>query len=88
MSVPPAKRVEIPQEWLEEIHADEEFFCNVTAEEMAQYGGKWIATKGGKVVAFAPTLAELDDQLMQMGIRSACTSFIEDPDYVYIYAFH
>jgi hypothetical protein len=88
MSLPLAKRVEIPQDLLNLIHDDEELFRSMSPQEMAKYGGKWIATKDKQVVAVARSSAELYRQLAQRGIEVACISFIEDPDHVVIYALH
>jgi len=88
MSLPPAKKVEIPQELLDLVHDDEELFRSMSPKEMAKYGGKWIATRDRRVVAVARSPAELYRQLAQMGIEVACISFIEDPDHVVIYAPH
>jgi len=65
MSVPPAKKVEIPQQVLDLIHDDEELFRSMPPQEMAKYGGKWIATKSKQVVAAAGTLGELYRQPLQ-----------------------
>ena len=86
MSLPPAKRVEIPQELLDLIHDDEELFRSMSPQEMAKYGGKWIATKSKQVVAVADSLGELYRQLDAKRLRPACISYIEDPNYVVIYA--
>jgi len=88
MSVPPAKKVEIPQQVLDLIHDDEELFRSMPPQEMAKYGGKWIATKSKQVVAAAGTLGELYRQLDAKGLRPACITYIEDPNYVVIYALH
>lgn len=86
MSLPPAKKVEVPQELLNLIRDDEDLFRSMSPAEMAQYGGKWIATKHKQVVAVADSLGELYCQLAQIGIEVACISFIEDPNHVVIYA--
>ena len=88
MSLPPAKRVEVPQELLDLIHDDEELFRSMSPQEMAQYGGKWIATKSKQVVAVADSLGKLYHQLNAKRLRPACISYIEDPNYVVIYALH
>ena len=88
MSLPPAKRVEVPQELLDLIHDDEELFRSMSPQEMAQYGGKWIATKSKQVVAVADSLGKLYRQLNAKRLRPACISYIEDPNYVVIYALH
>jgi len=86
MSLPPAKRVEISQDLLDLIHDDEELFRSMSPQEMAKYGGKWIATKSKQVVAVADSLGELYRQLDAKRLRPACISYIEDPNYVVIYA--
>jgi len=86
MSMPLAKRVEIPQDLLDLIHDDEELFRSMSPQEMAKYGGKWIATKDKQVVAVADSLGELYRQIDAKRLRPACISYIEDPDYVVIYA--
>lgn len=88
MGLPPAKRVEIPQDLLDLIHDDEEWFRSTPPEEIAKYGGKWIATKSKRVVAVADSLGKLYRQLDAQGLRPACISYIEDPSYVVIYALH
>ena len=88
MSLPPAKRVEISQDLLDLIHDDEELFRSMSPQEMAQYGGKWIATKSKQVVAVADSLGKLYRQLNAKRLRPACISYIEDPNYVVIYALH
>jgi len=84
--MPLAKRVEIPQDLLDLIHDDEELFRSMSPQEMAKYGGKWIATKDKQVVAVADSLGELYRQIDAKRLRPACISYIEDPDYVVIYA--
>ena len=69
MSLPPAKRVEVPQELLDLIHDDEELFRSMSPQEMAQYGGKWIATKSKQVVAVADSLGKLYRQLNAKRLR-------------------
>lgn len=88
MSLPPAKKVEIPQELLDLIHDDEELFRSMSPQEMTKYGGKWIATKGKQVVAIANSLGKLYRQLDAKQLRPVCISYIEDPSYVVIYAVH
>ena len=88
MSLPPAKKVEIPQDLLDLIHDDEELFRSMSPQEMAKYGGNWIATKDRQVVAVADSLGKLYRQLDAKRLRPACISYIEDPSYVVIYAFH
>jgi hypothetical protein len=88
MSLLPAKRVEISQELMDLIHDDEELFRSMSPQEMAKYGGKWIATKARQVVAVADSLGGLYRQLDANGLRPACISYIEDPNYVVIYALH
>jgi len=88
MSLPPAKKVEVPQDLLVLIHDDEELFQSMSPQEMAKYGGKWIATKGKQVVAAADSLGELYRQLEASRLRPACISYIEDPSHVVIYALH
>jgi hypothetical protein len=60
----------------------------MSPQEMAKYGGKWIATKSKQVVAVADSLGELYRQLDAKRLRPACISYIEDPNYVVIYALH
>jgi len=87
-SVPPAKKVEVPQDLLNLIRDDEDLFRSMPPEEMAKYGDKWIATRNKQVVVAADSLGELYRQLAQIGIEVACISFIEDPNHVVIYAVH
>jgi len=88
MSVPPAKKVEVPQELLNLIRDDEDLLRSMSPKEMAKYGGQWIATRNKQVVAVADSLGKLYRQLAQIGIEVACISFIEDPDHVVIYTVH
>jgi hypothetical protein len=88
MSLPLAKKVEIPQDLLDLIRDDEELFRSMSSQEMAKYGGKWIATKGKQVVAAADSLSKLYRELDAKKLRPACISYIEDPSYVVIYALH
>ncbi|MFQ5854278.1 MAG: DUF5678 domain-containing protein [Anaerolineae bacterium] len=88
MSLPPAKKVEISQVLLDLIHDDEELFQSMSPQEMAKYGGKWIATKSKQVVAVADSLGKLYRQLDAKKLRPACVSYIEDPSFVVIYALH
>ena len=59
MSLPLAKRVEIPQDLLNLIHDDEELFRSMSPQEMAKYGGKWIATKDKQVMTTTNRNAEV-----------------------------
>ncbi|MFQ6093981.1 MAG: DUF5678 domain-containing protein [bacterium] len=88
MSLPPAKKVKIPPNVLDLIRDDEELFRSMSPQEMAKYGGKWIATKGKQVIASADSLGKLYRQLDAKKLRPACISYIEDPSYVVIYALH
>lgn len=51
----------------------------MSPEEMAKYGGKWIATKSKQVIAVADSLGKLYRHLDAQGLRPACISYIEDP---------
>ena len=50
MGLPPAQKVELTQDVLDLIHDDQDVFRSMSPQEMAKYGGKWIATKSKQVV--------------------------------------
>ena len=52
-----------------------------------RYGGRYVARRGGEVVASAETYDELDDQLEQAAVDWATLviEYIEPPDRVCVY---
>ena len=86
MALPPAKRVEVPQEVLDVVRDDEQVWNTMSAEEMLRYAGQFVATRGGRVVAAAATDEELRHQLAEQGSPVVCTKHVEDPRLVIIYA--
>jgi phosphoserine phosphatase len=85
MAVSPATRVEVPQEVLDVVRDDEELWNTMPAAEMQKYARQYVATRGKRVVAAAPTHRALRRQLQEQGIQTACISYMEDPDDVIVY---
>ena len=86
MAVPPATRTPATKEQLAVLDQDAEFFRTVSADELARYGGKWIATRNAEVVAWADTVEELHSELDAGRLEDVCISYMEDPEYTVIYA--
>jgi hypothetical protein len=86
--VKPAVKVEsIAPELLELIGEEHQAWRNaLSVEELARYGGKYIATRKKQIVAANESLEELYSQLESLGLRGRCLiEYIEEPDVVVIY---
>jgi len=87
MVKPPVKVESIDHELLELIGEEHQAWRNgLPAEELARYGGKYIATRKKQIVAASESLEELYRQLESLGLRGRCLiEYIEEPDVVVIY---
>jgi hypothetical protein len=86
MGKPPVK-VKVEPELLDLVGEGHQAWRNsLSAEELARYGGKYIATRKQRVVAASKSLDDLYQQLEAQGLRGRCLiEFIEEPDVVVIY---
>ena len=80
-------KVEVGPELLELVSEEEDTWRNsLSPEELAQYAGKYIATRRKGVAAVSETLANLYRTLDAMGLRGrVCIEYVEAPDAVVIY---
>jgi len=86
MGKPPLK-VQVAPELLELVGAEHQTWRNsLPAEELARYGGKYIATRKKQIVTASESLDDLYRQLEAQGLRGHCLiEYIEEPDAVVIY---
>jgi hypothetical protein len=87
MMRPPVKVESIAPELLELIGEEHQAWRNaLSVEELAKYGGKYIATRKKQIAAASESLEELYGQLESLGLRGRCLiEYIEEPDVVVIY---
>ena len=87
MVKPAVKMESIAPELLELIGEEHQAWRNtLPVEELARYGGKYIATRKKQIVAASKSLEELYSQLESLGLRGHCLiEYIEEPDVVVIY---
>jgi hypothetical protein len=86
--VKPVVKVEsIAPELLELIGEEHQAWRNaLSVEELAKYGGKYIATRKKQIAAASESLEDLYGQLESLGLRGRCLiEYIEEPDVVVIY---
>ena len=83
----PVKVESIAPELLELIGEEHQAWRNaLPVEELARYGGKYIATRKKQILATSESLEELYRQLESLGLRGRCLiEYIEEPDAVVIY---
>lgn len=87
MVKPPVQVESIDPELLELIGEEHQAWRNaLPVEELARYGGKYIATRKKQIVAASESLEELYRQLESLELRGRCLiEYIEEPDVVVIY---
>jgi len=77
---------DLEPELLELFSPEEESWRNsLAADELARYGGQYIATRRKQIVAAGKSLHQVRRQLKAKGIRHACIEYVEAPDAVVIY---
>jgi len=83
----PVRVESIAPELMELIGEEHQAWRNaLPAEELARYGGKYIATRRKQIVATSESLEKLYRQLESLGLRGRCLiEYIEEPDAVVIY---
>jgi hypothetical protein len=60
-------------EWLKAIEPTGRFLHNLPADVLKKYGGQWIAARDCEIVVAAPTRAELEDALGDLGLSDSYT---------------
>jgi len=72
MAKPPMK-VQVEPELLELVGQEQQTWRNtLSAQELARYGGKYIATQKKRIVAASKSLAGLYRQLTALNLRGRC----------------